>query len=46
LIEKRYLRHLVNSVQNQTRSTNWDSAIDRSIAIYLLVTPVTERLSP
>ena len=28
-------KYLVNSVQNQARSTNWHSAIDRSIAIDL-----------
>jgi len=32
--------YLVNSMQNQARSTNWDSAIDLSIAIDLMATPV------
>ena len=32
-------RYRVNSMQNLARSTNWDSAIDRSIAIDLLATP-------
>jgi len=32
-------RYVVISVWNQARSTNWDSAIDRSIAIDVLATP-------
>jgi len=31
--------HLVNSMQSQAWSTNWHSAIDRSIAIDLLAIP-------
>jgi len=32
-------RYLVNSMQNQARSTIWHSAIDRSIAINVLAAP-------
>jgi len=42
LIEKCFFRYLVNSMQNQARSTNWHSAIDLSIAIDLLATPALE----
>jgi len=42
LIEKSSFRYLVNSMQNQARSTNRDSAIDRSIAIDMLAN-VTEK---
>jgi len=40
LIESVLFSNLVNSMQNQARSTSWASAIDRSIAIDLLATRV------
>ena len=43
LIESVLFSYLVNSMQNQARSTSWALAIDRSIAIDWLATPAIGR---